>query len=735
MILVAACAFGLESPVKWELKALGYDSRVVSPGRVQFEGDWDDVAKTNLWLRTADRVLIEALKFSAPDFDALFETIKKFEWRDWLPVDAMFPVTGRSRLSQLTSVPAIQRSTKKAIVESLMRGHDVTELPESGPEYRVEVAILKDEAAITIDTTGPSLHKRGYRTSFGEAPIKETLAAAMVMLSVWNPERPLVDPFCGSGTIAIEAALIGRCIPPGIRRSFAWQQWPNANGIDVNKFQNAIEPRKQISEPLQIAATDIDPDVLKCARENAEKAGVVRDIHFQQKSFEELRSKRQYGCTITNPPYGERLSERKQLLPLYQSFPAILQRLPTWSHFLITNVPSFEGLIQKSATRRRKLYNGRIECMYYQFLGPRPPRAGDEPVQPATPIGENETSPEPPANNENKHKRATPKATPAVFGGLSDKDTEQSELFSVRLRKRARHLRRWPTKQGITCFRLYERDIPELPFVVDRYENSFHITEYERPHDRNHGNHAAWLDLMKKTVAQTFEVPIHDVHLKIRRRQAGSDQHDKITNDSRISIVNEGGLKFRVNLSDYVDTGLFLDHRITRQMVQSDAEGKDVLNLFAYTGSFSVYAAAGKAKTTTTVDWSRTYLEWARENMKMNGFEGPEHQFVREGAIEFLFGLNKSQKFDLAVVDPPTFSNSKRTEYVWDVQRDYAQLLNLLAKHMKDEGIVYFSTNFRKFKFEENVLPDFETKEISSQTVPEDFRNKKIHRCWKLRRK
>ena len=721
MKLVAACAFGLESPVKWELKDLGFDSKVISPGRIAFEGDFAAVCKSNLWLRTADRVLIEVLEFPAPDFDALFETVKDFDWSNWLPKNARFPVTGRSRLSQLTSVPAIQRSVKKAIVESMRREYGTSTLPEDGPEYRIDVSLLDDVAKLTLDTTGPSLHKRGYRTSYGEAPIKETLAAAMVMLSVWNNQRPLVDPFCGSGTIAIEAAMIAAGLAPGRKRSFAWQNWEQARGISVEQY--IAEPEIHDNVELQISATDIDGEVLKLARANAKRADVAPLIHFQQKPFEDLRSKRQFGCVITNPPYGERLSERKALVPLYKSFPAVLQRLPTWSHFIITSMPKFEGIVQKSATRRRKLFNGRIECMYYQFLGPKPNslaiESRDDTNARADDSQQSDESPDETRSS-------------AVFGGLQPKDHEQAELFNTRLTKRARHLRKWPDKRGITCFRLYERDIPELPFVVDRYENQLHITEYERPHDRDPGRHAAWLELMKKTAAKTFDMAIQHVHLKSRRRQSGNLQHNKIDASTNHIIVSEGGFKFLVNLSDYVDTGLFLDHRTTRQMVQNEAKGTRFLNLFCYTGSFSVYAAAGNAISTTSVDWSNTYLDWARENMSINGFDGSNHRFLRSGTLEFLKRLKPSEIFDLVVVDPPTFSNSKRTEDIWDVQRDYVELLQRLAQNIRKQGVVYFSTNFRKFKFDESALSDYICREISRQTVPEDFRNKKIHRCWKL---
>lgn len=746
MKLTAACAFGLEAIVKRELIALGYDPTVTQPGRVTFEGDWIAVCRSNLWLRTADRVLLQVQQFEAPDFDALFETVKEYDWSQFIPPDASFPVIGRSRLSKLTSVPAVQRSVKRALVESLKSHHATESLPESGAVYKIEVAILNDVATLTIDTTGPSLHKRGYRKLVGTAPLKETLAAALVDLSVWNKDRPLIDPFCGTGTIPIEAAFKALNIAPGIHRQFASTRWTDC---DQSIWEAALDEARdlQIKDvELQILGFDIDADALKLARFHAEQASVENQIHFQQRPFSELRNKRDYGCIITNPPYGERLSEHEALLPLYESMPMVLQRLPSWSHFILTSMPKFEQIVQKKATRRRKLFNGRIECTYYQFLGPRPPRPNEitavgttvngvtTPVsQSAEPEQQTARSTE---NVTKADKPAAPKIQP-VFGGLQPKDREQAELFRNRLIKRARHLRRWP-KRGVTCFRIYERDVPELPFVVDRYEDFIHITEYERPHDRDLARHSAWLELMTQTAATALDVPIQKVFLKRRLKtisaDSGKSQYTKVNDLGKLHEVNEGELKFLVNLSDYVDTGLFLDHRITREMVRRESADKRFLNLFAYTGSFSVYAASGGAKSTTTVDLSKNYVEWATRNMKANGFDGANHQYIVLDAMTFVENSKTHPiKFDLAVVDPPTYSNSKQTHRDWDVQARHAELLKGLAECLSENAVVYFSTNFKRFRFEESVLkPVYNIVEISKQTVPEDFRNRRIHRCWKL---
>lgn len=326
---------------------------------------------------------------------------------------------------------------------------------------------------------------------------------------------------------------------------------------------------------------------------------------------------------------------------------------------------------------------------------------------------------------------AHPVQRPA-FGGLHAEAERQAAEFGNRLKKLARHLRRWPTKRGITCYRIYERDIPEIPLVVDRYEDALHIAEFDRPHERTAAEHADWLDHMVRTAAEALETPPELVFVKRRQRQRGTEQYERFDDARIVRVVNEGGLKFEVNLSDYLDTGLFLDHRITRGMVRDAAAGKRFLNLFAYTGSFTAYAAAGGASETVTVDLSPVYLEWAERNLELNGLAGQQHRLVRADSREFIASLGGRPQFDLAVVDPPTFSNSKRIDEDWDVQQDYRWLLNETLRCMTPGGVIYFSTNSRKFKFDEGSLHGAAVREISKQTVPEDFRNKRIHRCWRI---
>lgn len=712
--LLATTAFGIEAVTARELQTLGYETEILGSGRVRFAGNYTDAMKANLHLRTADRVLVEVAQIPAGDFDALFDGVKALPWETFIDAEGAFPVKGRSYQSQLTSVPAVQRATKRAIVERLQSAYGEN-LPESGATYTVEVAIAKDVATLTIDTSGAGLARRGYLDAERHSPMKPTLAAALVQLSHWNRDRPLVDPFCGSGVLLIEAAMIGRNMVPGLLRDFALVDWP---AVDQEAWLDLVEDaRAQVLDtlPESIIGYDEDASALRLARQQAIAAGVDSNIHFQRQSFGELTSKRKYGCLITSPPYDDHSRARRAMWDFYRGFPDVLRQLPTWSHFILTAFPEFERATGQEANRRRKMYNGRSECHYYQYHGPPPPKAGDE---------------TPTESHEEKPKRTL---TPA-FGGLDDKAKEQAQLLKNRLAKRARHFRRWP-KRGIHCYRLYERDIPEIPLVIDIYHDYLHITDYDRPHDRTPAQYADWLDYLTEAAREVLEIPEGHVFVKHRTRQSGSTQHEKVSEESKIVVVEEGGLKFEANLSDYVDTGLFLDHRNLRSQFRDEAAGKRVLNLFCYTGAFSVYAAAGGAISTTSVDLNANYLDWAGRNFQLNGLSIAKHHFIRSDVMEYLRNQKPEPKFDLAIVDVPTFSNSKRTDDVWDVQEDHVELIGLTLNLLSEGGVLYFSNNFRRFKLDEAALENVQIREISKHTVPEDFRNQRIHRCWKMVRK
>ena len=738
--IIAACAFGLESVVVHELEGMGFSPRVLSTGRVHFRGDAAAVARANLRLRAADRVLVRVGSFEARDFDALFERTRALPWERWIAPDAEFPVSGRSVRSGLSSVPACQRCVKKAIVERLRQAHGVSMLPETGGRVAVEVALLEDVASITIDASGDGLHKRGYRIAPGEAALKETLAAGLVLLSAWRPSRPLVDPFCGSGTIAIEAALIGLNIAPGLLRSFDAEDWAAIPAPVWAAEREAARAAATGELGYAIHAADIDPRALDVARRAAKTAGVDRVIHFQQRAFEQLSSKVEYGSIITNPPYGVRLGDPEEAERLHRSLPLVLRRLPTWSFHILTARQDLERLVGQEATRRRKLFNSQLECTYFMFWGPRPPKEAparspdakdvaakdvDAPVDAVDAVDPTDASPMP----------AAEVAMPA-FGGLRPRDERELADFRACLEKNVRHLRRYPSR-GITCYRVYDRDQVDVPLIIDLYEGRAHVAEYEREHSRSVAQQADWYDAVRRIVAEATGAS--RVVIKEKHRQRGLTQHEKVAESGESFLVQEDGLRFEVNLDDYIDTGLFLDHRLTRAMVRDKAAGARFLNLFCYTGAFTTYAAAGRngrgAASTTSVDLSNTYLEWTMRNLRHNGLYPGPHRLVRSDVLEFLREHPRGEHYDLAVIDPPTFSNSKSTEEDWEVAVGHAEVLGLVRALLSPRASVWFSTNYRRFKLDEEALAacGYEWTEISHRTVPPEYRNRRIHRCWLLR--
>ncbi|KAB3532467.1 THUMP domain-containing class I SAM-dependent RNA methyltransferase [Alkaliphilus serpentinus] len=375
--LIATAAFGLEAVVAREIKDLGYEDMIVENGRVVFTADLEGICKSNLWLRTADRVLLKVGEFKATTFDELFEKTKALPWHQFIPEDGEFPVVGKSVKSKLFSVSDCQAIVKKAVVEKLKVKYKKEWFEEKVGKYKIQVALLKDVATLTIDTSGDGLHKRGYRSLSNVAPIKETLAAGLILLSYWKPDRVLIDPLCGSGTIPIEAALIGKNIAPGLNRSFVSEDWPL---IPKNLWWQARKEAHDLAKydlPLRIYGSDADGEVLSLARYHITEAGVDEDVHVQKLRLQDLSSRFEYGCIICNPPYGERIGEKREVEALYRDMGKVFGKLDTWSHYIITSNPDFQDLFGKKADKKRKLYNGRIECTYYQYYGPRPPRKVD----------------------------------------------------------------------------------------------------------------------------------------------------------------------------------------------------------------------------------------------------------------------------------------------------------------------------------------------------------------------
>lgn len=369
--LLATCASGIEALVGKELKELGYETEVEN-GRARFEGTQKDIGRANIWLRTGDRVKIIIGEFDAKTFEELYQGVKGLPWEDYLPLNAEFPVAGRSQKSELFSVPDVQAITKKAIVDKLSEVyHRTGRLPETGAKYPLEVAINKDRVLITMDTTGPSLFKRGYRVDQGGAPLKENMAAALVLLTTWRPDRPFHDPMCGSGTIPIEAALIGHNLAPGANRSFQFQEWDN---YEAELFEEVLDEADEAANydiELDILGTDIDQSMIEIAEENARHAGLSQSITFKQMQVADFTTEKEFGIMVTNPPYGERLNDKTEVEKIYRDIGNVYRPLETWSKYILTSHLGFEDFYGEKATKRRKLYNGYLRTDLFQFWGKR----------------------------------------------------------------------------------------------------------------------------------------------------------------------------------------------------------------------------------------------------------------------------------------------------------------------------------------------------------------------------
>lgn len=575
--LLAACKSGLESIVARELRDLGYDAKPTTPGRVLFEGDIDAIARANMWLRTADRVLVRVATFKATDFGELFDRTNVQAWERWLPRDAAFPVKGRSVRSQLASAPACQKIVKKAIVERLLTAHHTKVLPETGVEFVIEVAIDHDDVSLCIDTTGVSLHKRGYRTLVGPAPIAETLGAALVLLSPWEISQPFIDPFCGSGTICIEAAMIARNIAPGRMRAFSADQWPTLEKSIWGRARAEATNAESRDVRTDILGTDLDPEAVRIATIHAQNAGVGNNTRFDRRPFIDLRAARDNGWLITNPPYGERLGDTAEVDDLYQSMPEVLNRIPTWGIGIITPWERFERLMGREADRRRKLHNASLECVYYQFG----PVASD---QQRFRLDRTATKPQrtAPVPTEQQVDRA---------GDIAAKTSRQVEVFANRIANRARHFRKWP-ERGTDCYRLYDCDIPDVPITVDRYADGLLLTDARGPRShRSVEQHAAWLHEMGAAAADNVGVPRDHVIVLRKGERPRKD-------DERRIGVRENSVTLEIDPA----TGLSLEKRLVRAMVGEAAKGRRVAIIGGDTQAAATHARAGGATAVVVAD-------------------------------------------------------------------------------------------------------------------------------------
>ena len=684
---------GLDELLKQEIIDLCPNAQIKqSPGMLQFEGTKQDAYTLCLWSRLANRVIWVLGEGKANDAQALYQTAMNIDWQMHMASRHTLSVQfiGTNFAIKNTQFGAVR--IKDAIVDQFVeQGLARPSVERKMPDFPVYARLHRDNIIIGLDLSGSSLHQRAYRQQTGEAPLKEHIACAMLMRSGWtkNMHKPLVDTMCGSGTIVIEAAYMARNIAPGIKRSYwGFNKWL---GHDASYWDSLVEQAVASQKPCSsdIFASDYNRRMIAIAKENADFAGVFNDIKFShQDATKASPPVATPGYMVSNPPYGERLGELTSLIPLFNDWGKRLKEAwKGWHVSLLSSNRDLLRVLKLRATKDYAMNNGKLECRLVNYV----------------------------LDQENSRQFT--------------EDAGNHE-FANRLKKNLKRMKGWINKVDTNCYRIYDADLPDYNVAVDRYDDWLVVQEYAPPKTVSEDKARKRLqEVLLYLPAVTGISPKHIV-LKVRSQQKGNKQYEKINQTGTMMEVHENGARLLVNLTDYLDTGLFLDHRNTRQKVKQLSKGKDVLNLFSYTGSVSVFAAMGGAKSVTTVDMSNTYLDWAKKNVALNKLSCP-HAFIQADCTTWLSDHNG--KYDLIFIDPPSFSNSKRMQGTWDVQRDHVNLLTNARRCLNDGGTLIFSNNKRGFKLDESALIDlgFSIKNITQETIPEDFaRRGNIHKCW-----
>jgi len=707
---VVTCAGGVENLLLEEIQALGALQCEVVHGAVHCVANLETAYRICLWSRLASRVLRTVSHFSAEDSDDLYEKASMLPWSEHIEADGTLAVHCAVGPDEKENSHYLALKLKDAIVDRFNRNQKQRPtIQKTRPDVMVFLFRAKGQATISIDFSGAPLHLRGYRTEAGAAPLKETLAAAVVAaVDVLDPEvGQVIDPMCGSGTLLVEAAMVIGDIAPGLARDyFGFRRWKQH---DEDIWQGLIEEAEARKEagaekkwPL-LRGYDADRDVIKAANNNIQRAGLSWKIHIERRELAQFSIPKNEGSTgliLCNPPYGERLGHGDQLLHLYRCMGrAFSAHCEGWNSAIISNDIELLDAMGLKQLDTLRLYNGPLRC--YLRLST------------ATGV----------------------KVLPPIQHALSIRDVPvegEGADFSNRLKKNFRKLGKWIKKEGVSCYRLYDADMPEFNVAVDWYDGYFHVQEYKAPKTVDEKKAAHRLTVAVDVLSATFGVNKRYVFVKTRAKQKGKSQYEKLNSSTRLNEVAEHGPRMLLNFHDYLDTGLFLDHRPIRLWIQQNAKGKRFLNLYAYTGTASVQAAWGGAKATTTVDMSNTYADWSRSNMLLNGFSEEVHKIERADCKIWL--MKNMDQFDLIFMDPPTFSNSKKMGKHMDIQEDHVLLIDLAMKRLEHGGTLVFSNNYRKFELDAKIPEQYVVEEITKQSIGLDFdKGKPIHRCWLIK--
>jgi 23S rRNA (guanine2445-N2)-methyltransferase / 23S rRNA (guanine2069-N7)-methyltransferase len=710
---IATAPVGAASVLAEELAQFGADDVRERSHDVKFQGTLEVGYRACLWSRTATRVLLSLGSIDAGSSKSVYEGVKRIDWREHLAPGATLACDCSGGNESIRHTIYGSQLLKDAVCDNLRdaTGERPNIKPER-PDVLLHLHVEGPTALLSIDFSGESLHRRGYRAEGGRAPLKENVAAAVLLRAGWpsvcEQGGMLLDPMCGSGTFLTEGALIAADAAPAYDREyFGFTGW---RGHDAGLWEQLrAEARlRRSARPARrcILGSDVDADAVRMTIANAEHAGVADWLHVEKRTLGEIvRPKCDVGLIVTNPPYGERIGAESGLPALYSELGSTLRdRFIGWQAAILTGNPPLARNLGIYAKRTHRFFNGTIECRLLRFEL-------------------NEAVMQRPA----EEVRADWSSRPGA------------QMFANRLRKNLQRLDPWAEGERIDCFRVYDADMPEYAFAIDLYGRGtrhVYVQEYAPPKTVDQESARERRREALAVLPEVLAVPISHVHSRVRKPQKGSEQYEKRDAQAERHVVQEGGLKFWVNFRDYLDTGLFLDHRIVRGMLREWAKGADFLNLFCYTGSATVYAAAGGARSSISVDLSNTYLDWAHENLLLNGFRDSNHELYRADCLQWLEDEEpKGPRFDLIFVDPPTFSNSKRMEGVLDVQRDHVGMIRRSLKLLRPSGRLVFSTNYTRFKLDTEALADLGLDDISAQTIPKDFeRHARIHRCFVIRR-
>ncbi len=704
-----------------ELVALGIEGAREVLGGVACEGDLAAAYRACLESRLGLRVLWQLARFPVTDADSLYAGVRGIDWSTQLDVDATLAVDFSGSVPGVTHTQFGAQRVKDAVVDQFREKTGARpSVDRDSPTLRINAHAARGSLTIAIDLSGESLHRRGYRGGQGAAPLKENLAAAILVRAGWPAIAAaggaFVDPMCGSGTFPIEAALIAADIAPGLfRERFGFERWKQHDAAAWQALRAAAEARRQpdLLTPGRIRGFDRDPVAIRDAEVNAGRAGLAKLLFFQRCDLANLPEEQApTGLIAVNPPYGERIGEAEELQALY----ALLgERLRAgyrgWEAAVFTGNPALGRELGINARRTHRMMNGPIECRLLRLS-----------IDPSEFIQSRE-----------------PGRMPVIDADAA-RARPGAQMFANRLKKNFDKLSGWAEREAISCYRVYDADMPEYAFAIDLYQSDpagtagrwLYVQEYAPPATVDRDRARARREEAISMLPEVMGLPADAIYWRTRRPQKGKSQYEAIADVQERVVVEEGGLKFLVNFTDYLDTGLFLDHRATRSRIRAASKGKRFLNLFCYTGVATVYAAAGGAAATTSIDMSRTYLDWAKRNLSINGIHG-EHRFVQEDCLAWLAAEDK-ERYDLIFLDPPTFSNSKRMDHEFDVQRDHVDLIRATLKRLAPGGLLLFSTNFRKFKLDSAALADLSVRDITKGTVPFDFkRDAKVHACFEIR--